>query len=537
MLLPKDKYLDYIKLRDSDITPSWEINSIGENKYDAVTPNRFSILLTNEVNKKFNINETPQYQSTMLWYHSLAWLRVIHRDHNDDTFVNEFIQAYYNFIKSQDSEDIFSTLTSRDHLVAEQIKNLTYLLAQDETKFNNKPEATKIILSLVKWAILPGNIVNNNHGMMLASALLHIPLFIKAPELRESTIIELASNRLIEIVESAFDSYGLCNENTPAYQHFYIRFLRQQIDELRFFAEYDSQYSVVTDNLSKILKIAEHTLSLIALPNGELPPFGDSNISSQKPVEPLEFAEFYSLESGFYSLKHRKLRDRYFSMKCGYSSSTHKHSDDTSIFYWYDGTPIITDAGFLNYDWRDASNVLVKSQRGHSGAFYDKYDDFYPITLYQDGSNKSRVSSEIFVEKLEDNLTLIKGEVCIDKKYFIKRIVKFSHLNNILISDHFTNDDPNERLEKVVRFLIPSEHDIELFEGYILISNKKFKLKLVYKTGVASIISGEEKDGVPYGGWVVNTPFKDLKECNTVEIRLNSDQNFLVTNLLLEEIE
>ncbi len=537
MILPKDRYLDYIKLRDADITPSWKIKSIDKNQYDAVTPNKFSIVLSNEVNKTFDMNETPQYQSTMLWYHSLAWLRVIYREHKDYTFVNEFIHAYYNFINSQESEEVFGTLTSRDHLVAEQMKNLTYLLAQEETKFSNKSKAIKILSSLVDWAILPGNIVNNNHGMMLASALLHIPLFMKVTALKEDAIIELSSNRLTEIVESAFDSYGLCNENTPAYQFFYIRFLRQQIDELNFFSEYDSRYSVVTDNLSKILEIAERTLSLIALPNGELPPFGDSNISSQKAVKPLDFAEFYSLESGFYSLKNKKLRNRYFSMKCGYSSSTHKHSDDTSIFYWYDGTPVITDAGFLNYDWKDSSNVLVKSQRGHSGAFYYKYDELYPITLYRDGSDKSRVSSKMSVEKLDNNLTLIKGEVRIDNKYNIERTVKFSHLNNILISDRFSINDSYERLEKCVRFLVPCEHKIELFEGYVLISNQKFNLKLIYKAGVVSIKSGVKKNNIPYEGWVVKTPFKELKECNTIEIHLEAEQDFLLTNLLFEEVD
>ena len=536
MLLLKDRYLDYIELRNADITPSWDIKAENGNNYNAITPNKFLIDLSDKVNTTFNIDETPQYQSTMLWYHSLAWLRIIYREHQDFIFVDDFINTYHIFINSQTSEEIFNTLTSRDHLVAEQIKNLTYLLAQDETKFTNKENVIEILSKLVEWAILPNNIVNNNHGMMLASALLHIPLFIEMTSSREDNIIDLASSRLTEIVEGAFDSYGLCNENTPAYQNFYIKFLRQQIAELKFFTEYDSRYSVVTDRLSAILKIAEYTLSLIALPNGELPPFGDSNINSQKIVKQLEFAEFYSLESGFYSIKHRKLRSRYFSMKCGYSSSTHKHSDDTSIFYWYDGMPIITDAGFLNYDWKDSSNVLVKSQRGHSGAFYYKYDDLYPITLYRDGSDKSRISSKMSVEKPDDSLILIKGEVCIDNKYNIERTVKFSHLNNILITDHFSTNDPSERLEKCVRFLVPYEHKIEIFEGYILISNQKFNLKLIYKSGVASIKSGIRKNSLPYEGWVVNTPFKDLKRCNTIEIYLESEQDFLVTNLLFEEI-
>lgn len=538
MLLEKNTYPDYISLRNKDITPSWNITQISHNHYEAITPNKFLIELSNYVNTTFDINKTPQYQSTMLWYHSLAWLRIIYNNNNNDKFVNDFIDTYYAFINSELSDTIFSTLTSRDHLVAEQIRNLTYLLAQDDMRFSNKENTRNILIKLTNWAIIPSNILNNNHGMMLVSALLHIPLFIEMPEIEKNNFINTLSNRLVEIIESAFDNYGLCNENTPIYQNFYIKFLKNQISELSFFEKYDVRYSVITAKLSEILSTAEHTLSLIALPTGELPPFGDgNNVNNQRIVKPLDFAEFYSLDSGFYAYKHKKLRSRYFSMKCGYASATHKHSDDTSIFYWYDGCPIITDAGFLNYDWKDPKNVLVKSQRGHSGAFYYKYDDLYPITLYRDGLSSSRIISGMSVEK-QNNLTLIKGFICIDKKYHVERTVKFSHLNNILILDNFNIKDSSEKekLEKCIRFLVPIEHTVELYDKYVLISNTTFNLKLVYKSGTICIKRGHMKDGIPYEGWIVNTPFKDLKECNTIEIHLGANENSSIVNLLLEEL-
>lgn len=534
MLLEKNIYPNYILLRNKDITPSWIITPIDREHYEAITPNKFLIELSRKINTTFDVNKTPQYQSTMLWYHSLAWLRIIYNDYNNDEFVNDFIDVYCSFIHSEISDEIFNTLTSRDHLVAEQIRNLTYLLAQDDTKFTSKANAKKILWKLIDWATVPSNIINNNHGMMLASALLHIPLFLEMPESTKNRLITLSSNKLIEIIESAFDNYGLCNENTPVYQNFYIKFLKNQIAELSFFEKYDVRYSIIIAKLSEILSIAEHTLTLIALPTGALPPLGDGNLNSQRVVSPLDWAEFYSLDSGFYACKHKKLRSRYFSMKCGYASATHKHSDDTSIFYWYDGFPIITDAGFLNYDWKDPENVLVKSQRGHSGAFYYKYDEFYPIALYRDGLSKSRITSGMNVEK-SDNLTIIKGHVCIDNKYNVERTVKFSHLNNILISDRFSINDPAEKLEKCIRFLVPIEHEVELYDDYVLISNTTFNLKLIYKSGSVSIKKGNRKNEQPYEGWIVNTPFKDLKKCNTIEIHLNSHENTSTVNLLLEE--
>ncbi|POY44602.1 hypothetical protein C3007_04640 [Avibacterium gallinarum] len=537
MKLPKSKYSEYISLRNSDIIPSWSIKPVSTNVYEAITPNKLNIQLSNNINDTFSSIDTPQYQSTMLWYHSLSWLRIIFNKYYDYEFVNNFIDIYYNFLNSQESQIIFDTLTSRDHLVAEQIRNLTYFLVQEDNKFFNKKKARSILLTLIDWAIQPSNIANNNHGMMLASSLLHTPLFLNIDPLLENNIINLASKRLIEIIKSAFDAYGLCNENTPAYQKFYIKFLKQQICELLFLKEYEPRYSVIADELDDIMKIAQHTLDLIALPNGTLPPFGDGNLSSQTMANQLDYAEFYSLDSGFYSIKHKRFRSRYFSMKCGYSSTTHKHSDDTSIFYWYDGIPIITDAGFLNYDWKDPCNVLVKSQRGHSGAFYYKYDHFYPIALYQDGSSeKSRILSHMIVNK-EGNLTIIKGSVTIDHVYHVERTVQFSHLNNILITDRFRVEEDSRYIEKCARFLIPSEHKIEKHEGFLLISNDKFILKLIYKSGNVVIKKGVIRNSIPYGGWIVKTPFKSLQECNTIEIFLDKDENFLVINLLLEELE
>ncbi|MBV7387551.1 hypothetical protein KRX11_02675 [Pasteurellaceae bacterium TAE3-ERU1] len=537
MILKKENYFEYIHLRNKDITPSWNIFSGGDsNNYNAITPNKIPIILEDRVDLSFQVDKTPQYQSTMLWYHSLAWLRIIYNKYHDLNFINKYINDYYDFIKLPKSNEVFSTLTSRDHLVAEQIKNLTYLLLQPDGEIINKNKILEIVLCLTKWAILPGSIANNNHGMMLASALLHVPLFLDMPFKERNKLIKLASKRLLEIVNGAFDSSGLCNENTPNYHKFYINFLVQQICELRFLSKYEALYLSLMDDLSKILDVAKKTLNIVALPNGELPPLGDGNLTPQKLAEPLEFGEFYSSDSGFYSYKHKKLRSRYFSMKCGLSSTTHKHLDDTSIFYWYDGNPIITDAGFLNYDWRDPLNVLVKSQRGHSGAFYYKYDDFYPATLYKDNQDKNRINSNLYFDIENNNVRILTGSVCIDNKYSICRKVKFSHLNNILIIDRFIVNTPSEYLEKCVRFLIPVEHQIDIFDDYVYIYNKSFKLKLVYKGGSLIIKNGFTKDDLPYAGWVVQTPFKDLKPCNVIEIKLNPNEDFLITNLLLEEL-
>lgn len=519
---------EYLAVRNKELSPSWSIVFVSENTYDAITPNKVNITLSPKINRKLNPN---QYQSTMLWYHSLAWLKIIAKKFSDFNFINHVVDSYYDFMLSDESEIVFLSLTSQDHLVAEQIRSLTYLLACE--KFTNKVKAEFILRNLASWGQIPGNIVNNNHGMMLALAMLHLPMFIKMENKSSQDMTQLASRRLIEIIEDAFDDAGLCKENTPAYHYFYIMFLRQIINELEVIElNFDCSHTLIT--IQEILYIAQTSLSLISLPDGTLPPFGDGNLVKKTFTKNIENAEFFSPQSGFYSFKHKKNRSRYFSIKCGYSSVTHKHCDDSSIFYWYDGFPVITDAGFLNYDWRDEDNILVKSQRGHSGAFYRKFDKYYPAIFYKDAKKleNNRIQSTMQMDKIEGN-TIITAKTVIDEIYNTKRIIKFSHLNNILIFDDFSSTDI--KADKCIRFLVPIQHSVSKEDNNIIISNKNFTMTIRYTAGIVTIEKGVTKSSKHIKGWIAEKAFSELSECWVIEISLSDKENSVITNLLFEE--
>lgn len=522
---------NYKEMRENEYIIPWDLRKLDSESYILITPNKVDIRVTDKVD--LNLNPI-QYQSTLLWYHSLVWLRFLIREYKDYNFVKSFLESYFDFMNTEDYEKILSSLTSRDHLIAEQIRTMTYLLSHEN--FINNPKIQAIIMIGVNWSLKPGNIANNNHGMMLALALLHTPIFTY--NFRLNRIINYIPYQLIKIIGNAFDNTGLCKENTPAYHKFYIWYTKLIIREIACINSINGGlYTDIYHKLENILEIAESSLRHISLPNGDLPPFGDGNILTNVVNNSLENSEFFSIESGFYSFKQKKVRNRYFSVKCGYSSIVHKHCDDTSIFYYYDDMPIITDAGFLNYDWNNVANILVKSQRGHSSAVYSKFDKYYPGALYNDLSLvNNRVRSFMRVEN-QENMRFIYCNVIIDKQYHIERIVKFSHLNNILIFDKFSNLDTKDReAEKCIRFLIPCEHFVEHNDNVILISNEKFRMKLKYTNGVANLYKGITKDNEPYKGWITDQPFVGLKDCWLIEIKLGSNENYITTNLLLEEL-
>lgn len=509
----------YLRLRKQDYNPAWVIDSQGAGTYEAVTPNQVSLTFTAPVD--FSWAPPQQYQSTMLWFHSLAWLKVIADKFADFEFINAVISDYHQFLFSEESEEILQTLTSRDHLAAEQIRSITYLLATQ--KVENTDLCREILEKILDWALIPENVKKNNHGMMLVASLLHIPLFFENS--RTVEIEPYSTAQLIDIISDAFDSTGLCKENSPIYHRFYITYISRLVAEIDVIPQVNEK---LVNFLHETLLVAQRTIEEIALPNGALPPFGDGNLTEPLYEVPTQNSTFYSQESGFYC--NRSITgQKYFSVKSGYSSITHKHADDTSIFYWYKGEPIIADAGFYNYDWQDPKTVVVKSQRGHSGAFFTRFDHLYPGALFP--LNKPlRVHSSLDVTQ-ENNLTKIRATSTVDERYSVERKIQFSHLNNILMSDTF--DGPSEDSGRVSRFLVPGHLGLLPVEQGVKILGENFTMTVVIKNGEYSIVRGLHEDGTPVKGWDVHKQFHSLKPCWLVEITPTA--NTVVTNLLLKE--
>ncbi|MDO4821168.1 MAG: heparinase II/III family protein [Rothia sp. (in: high G+C Gram-positive bacteria)] len=514
--------IEYLSKRENDYNPTWFIQKVADTEYLSITPNKINLKLTS--GDDYTYKPESQYQSTMLWYHSLAWLKVISKQYGDFEFINNIILDYHKFMFSSSYEEIMATLTSRDHLVAEQIRSITYLLATG--KVVHIKQCNEMLLNLTRWAQIEENVKNNNHGMMLVASLLHVPIFIDF-EGKEDELESYAIEKLKYIISGAFDSTGLCKENSPIYHRFYITYLKRLVAEFSVLPLNNKDFPLF---LEEVLEKAESALQKTTLPDGSLPPFGDGNTTPKEYPPTRERSVFYSEESGFYCVKTASEKKKYFSVKSGYSSITHKHSDDTSIFYWYDGQPIITDAGFFNYDWTDSRTVVVKSQRGHSGAFYRKFDSLYPATLYP-AKTPTRVKSGLNY-RVDGNMNILEARSEIDNKYSIKREIKFSHLGNFLVNDTFTS--PSISDEKVVRYLINGDLDVKETEEGLRITGKGFAVRLIIKRAKSvSIERGVEEDSVPARGWVVDKQFYSLKPCWSIE--LIPETNNILTNIVLEE--
>lgn len=444
-------YPDFVQKMDDRGRFTWSFKQLEDGGYRIRTPNRKIIFIGKDPVWDFQPDE--QYQSTLLWAYSLRYLQYIAADKNDFSFINSVVPKFRDFLLSPRGREIFDGLTSRDHLAAEVIGALTYLGSSPQ--FKAVDAAEEILNTLISWA-LNGNIQPNNHGMMLCGSIMQASRHIDEPGARD-LLIRHTEQRLTALLSSVIDETGFCVENSPSYHAFYIRYL----DDLQLDLS-DPQVNSSPEFLSSLRRVVSamrESLEQIALPNGQLPPLGDGNLQPGN-IDKLVSGELYSQASGFYCVKDENV---YFSVKSGAASGTHKHMDDTSIFLWARGESLLLDAGLLNYDNQDAVANSIKSQVGHSGAFYRRFDDLMPSVAYRTArDSKWRVSAQLL--RLNDDgvaATTLKAVAEIDEQFGVSRTVTVHSLEQYRIADSFTNVNES----RVIRFNIPSEYEVDRKPG------------------------------------------------------------------------
>ncbi|WP_124039817.1 hypothetical protein [Neoactinobaculum massilliense] len=137
-------------------------------------------------------------------------------------WANDIYAALAGYLLSQNGQDRLEELTSCDHLAAELQKSTLCLLSYPD--FGPRQQARDLLESIVKWALKPGSVRTNNHGLMLAEATLYS---LAAFDFATNSVVAELEEKLFTIIDAAFDETGLCVENSPAYHMFHIRLLRR----------------------------------------------------------------------------------------------------------------------------------------------------------------------------------------------------------------------------------------------------------------------------------------------------------------------
>lgn len=477
----------------------WSMTLSPEAESSIALPNRIEVRLP-EHSTGWLQEDYEQQQSTLLWLHSLGFLPTMFEEPDGEERVAAALRTYVEFLGTAESQEVLSRMTSLDHAIAVRIRSLCTIFARCVARGVDVPRELLWLLARdASWGSVAANIKVNNHGMMLATAVLHYEALL-ATQHRESRS-SIIGDALRKIIGASFDPVGVCRENTPSYQAFYLRFFR----DLKDFLSWTEPSSSLLDVLDEIVTRGSETLSVMVWPDGTLPPIGDSG--AEKSAISSVDGTIFSSESGFFV---HKQDGRYLSLRCGHSSVVHKHVDDTSLTLRVGDVELLLDGGMHDYDWKNPLTAAVKSQRGHSGLFFERFDPVYPATFFRPGS--TRVKSHMSMLDTSPGAIAIHCGYSIDDAFFAQRLVTFEE-GHITLNDRFSSTTGEVAVQ---RFLVPADAAVTNEDSGLLVSRDGAWMRIRFDQGRPVTRYGGETVPV-VRGWVSRS-WGTIEECQVIEL-------------------
>lgn len=339
-------------------------------------PNRVKIELDDSY---YPVDWSPQYASdnasSRLWHRSLTYLPALSEVPGGLAHTESILRDFAKFVSSKEGA---IRVPSMDHALAIHIRVLHDLLERCSLGGSDFAQigklATELLPPLLSAAREPGVRVPNNHGVMLSVSLMLISVF--RPSLVSDTDAASDAEVALDQIRTIFDSDGMSNENTASYQGLYVKLLRDLCD----LAELSERHSRLAGDLSEAYERASMAYRRILLPDGQVPPLGDGGMGREIRFRPAP-GKLVSCHNGLYVNSNEY---SYIAITSGARSPVHKQMDDTSIMMWAFGRPVILDAGVQNYDASNREAASFRTQPGHSGLFFKKFDD-RPLKYFNSG--------------------------------------------------------------------------------------------------------------------------------------------------------
>ncbi|MCD6181053.1 MAG: heparinase II/III family protein [Candidatus Cloacimonetes bacterium] len=208
-------------------------------------------------------------------------------------------------------------------------------------------------------------ITQHNHGIFEDIALLLLSYHMQ-PEEAATRYSTLAVSRFQKQIKFAFSENSLHLENSPGY-HFVVTNIAT------FFTELAQKKIDLPARTLRTIKEAQKLKGILLMPDGNLPPIGDTNtddnIGSTPRIYPTIFAD--SLAGCLIV----STADQYIYARSKGISKTHSHDDALSFIYAVQDGLIITETGFLSYE-NTPERLYTKSYLAHNGVFPQTFEPF-----------------------------------------------------------------------------------------------------------------------------------------------------------------
>ncbi|WP_321819963.1 MULTISPECIES: heparinase II/III domain-containing protein [unclassified Burkholderia] len=463
-----------------------------------------------KVGTRFPWNHTFALNADRMWYYSLAYVgRLLatwaqRKDADARKLAIELISSFMDFTAIAENRLAIGRIPSADHSASERLKVLLtchQVLEEVGASTRLRVRLLREIHRWAEWLADDRNLGVGNHKLMGATSLIYVCALLADGEGRG--YLEIATDRILSLAAQSFDKDGLCNENTIGYHNFNLslyRKLRAILANLQIAGD-------LRDGIDALIGTASNALELCVLPDGKIPPIGDSpryDLGLQS-----RDGAFCFSESGFAVVKRDGL---YFSLVCGGRTEWHKQMDDSSIYLQYNGVDVVVDAGSYSYDQGDPYSRCITSTTGHSAIVPAALDG---LPRHEVQSKFGPVSGRIEqFEESDDGVRIACAYTVPGYDATLNRYVFVGRSDEVVVVDTF---DAPDTADVVQRFLLGPEIDVESDDECIHLSAQKFAGTLIHRGANADIYRGQGDDKIR--GW---TAFEFGKVVPTTGVDLRS---------------
>ncbi|WP_181578528.1 heparinase II/III family protein [Arthrobacter sp. AQ5-05] len=377
------------------------------------------------------------HTTTILWRNSLIYLvRLLEFEYSEESvnITRKIVEGFLNWFEEiavHDIQDLKSG--SLDHQGALRIRTLlsTMSLLSRSDDSDNYDIFYNLFVRLMAVEEKLLNELNlyqpNNHGIMLGIAHLHASFLF--PGSTQSLDAAGWVKRLYATLGDIIDADGIASENTPIYQVFYVSL----IEDIVAFLIWSKQFPGKVRIFQLLMRAAQIGVQRQLLPNGAVPPLGDSPGGMQHKFKPL-LGTLWSPSNG---LAISSSTAHYLSFTAGFRSVIHKQLDELSVTWWSDGGFILRDAGLLSYDLKDPIAVAMRGHQGHSLPTYANFDRWTTQNSISFGRNDSRLRAKLLSNEVNSEFFSFEGLLKFDEKDILKRKVQYWPENKLEITDTF----------------------------------------------------------------------------------------------------
>ncbi|WP_411734371.1 heparinase II/III family protein [Paeniglutamicibacter sp.] len=447
----------------SDGSPKGWIVSKDDRGYAFTLPNG-ALIHSVELQDESVWTQIPQKDSntTILWRNSLAYLVRLFEFELSQRSVEtarNVVESFLRWIEDKSAEDPKSLKSgSLDHQGALRIRTLMSLISTlSRTGDSENFEVFQGLFN--RLIVVEERLLDhldlyqpNNHGIMLGMAHLHAStLFPASAQLRDASDWVKA---LYETLGQIIDADGIASENTPIYQVFYVSL----IEDVLAFLVWSGQFPGKVRIFQLLLRAAQIGVQRQLLPNGAVPPIGDSPGGMQHRFRPL-LGKLWSPANG---LAITSSESHYLSFIAGFKSVIHKQLDELSVCWWLNGEFVLRDAGLLSYDQSDLVAASMRGHQGHSLPTYVRFDSWTTRETISFGKNSSRLRAHLISEERTADSTKFLGKLNFDGNKVLERNVSLFGTNRLSITDSFTATTHGDAL---VRFVFDPSLKVESHEA------------------------------------------------------------------------